>query len=561
MLASGDLTDAKDSDHLGSRQYELEWRTYRNIVDATVESKTVWLDIRGNHDNFNVAGDNAETNFFRKYSVQGGANPRSYLRQIRIGSERYSFIAIDACLDPGPKRPFNFIGVLSSNDTDHIVRLAEQARRDGGNYTIWFGHYPTSCIVSMGTGSAGLRHLIGQYDEGFAYLCGHLHKLGGMVPRMYTLQNEGFLELELGDWKMNRSYRLAAIDHGLFSFVDVQHGEWPIVLVTNPKHALYHLPSKEHPRLQRASTHIRLLAFSPAPIVECSIRINAQDWQACTSVNGNLFVARWQPDRDYADGLHRLEVRVRDRVGRERHVEQPFSLDGTRVTFDLLARLVLMSDASVVFRWFFGVAVSVCVVPLCFFRAWHELTVRGRVARPRFQRFTRSVCRRFWILSSVNRLCVPIVVYCLYLTVGPWSFGEVIDGHFGIVFSWGIYVNGGYVPSSLTYLYGSFQLALCQLPLIFIFANMVDERYRQKYFVAEVEEERRSLSQRWLNRYCRHAPFVMIVGIEVVLALLFWHMYGMLAFCIGPFRTWSLVMNIALWFVANTLPDKCYRYV
>lgn len=45
-------------------------------------------------------------------------------------------------------------------------------------------------------------------------------------------------------------YRLAAIDHGLFSFIDVLHKEWPVVLVTNPKHALYHMSEKEHPRLQ-----------------------------------------------------------------------------------------------------------------------------------------------------------------------------------------------------------------------------------------------------------------------------------------------------------------------
>lgn len=136
--------------------------------------------------------------------MQGREHKRSYLKQIKVGGETYSFIAVDACLEPGPKRPFNFIGVLSLNDTKEIVSLAEQARRDGGNYTVWFGHYPTSCIVSMETGSWGIRKLIGQYEEGIVYMCGHLHKLGGMVPRMYTLQQDGFLELELGDWKASR---------------------------------------------------------------------------------------------------------------------------------------------------------------------------------------------------------------------------------------------------------------------------------------------------------------------------------------------------------------------
>lgn len=252
VLASGDLTDAKDSDHLGSRQYRDEWQIYRDILhQADVRNRTVWLDIRGNHDNFNVPGDASALNYFREYSVQGAQHSRSYMRQVSgRGGDRYTFIAVDACLDPGPKRPFNFIGVLSANDTAQIARLAEQARSAGGNYTVWFGHYPTSCIVSMGEGAYGLRRLIGAYEESVVYMCGHLHQLGGMVPHMYTLQNDGFLELELGDWKSNRTYRLAAIDHGMFTFVDVQHGQWPVVLVTNPKNALYHLPGKENPAMQ-----------------------------------------------------------------------------------------------------------------------------------------------------------------------------------------------------------------------------------------------------------------------------------------------------------------------
>ena len=37
-----------------------------------------------------------------------------------------------------------------------------------------------------------------------AYICGHLHTLGGLVPRMYGRPVEGHLELEVGDWKENR---------------------------------------------------------------------------------------------------------------------------------------------------------------------------------------------------------------------------------------------------------------------------------------------------------------------------------------------------------------------
>jgi len=88
------------------------------------------------------------------------------------------------------------------------------------------------------------------------YLCGHLHTLGGLVPQMYTIQNEGFAELELADWKDGRvlvkyrlnvkltinctamflyRFRLMAFDQGSFSFIDIRHGQWPIILVTYPR--------------------------------------------------------------------------------------------------------------------------------------------------------------------------------------------------------------------------------------------------------------------------------------------------------------------------------------
>lgn len=50
VLASGDLTDARDRDFLGSHQHEGEWKIYGDILrKANIEKKTLWLDIRGNH--------------------------------------------------------------------------------------------------------------------------------------------------------------------------------------------------------------------------------------------------------------------------------------------------------------------------------------------------------------------------------------------------------------------------------------------------------------------------------------------------------------------------------
>lgn len=122
--------------------------------------------------------------------------------QVKKDLYKYSFIGIDACLEPGPRRPFNFVGMLEKSEIVTLNKLLDQAEKTS-NFTVWFGHFPTSCILSEGE---NVRHLIGKLKQGLVYLCGHLHRLGGLVPQMYTLQKEGFLELELGDWKDNRMY-------------------------------------------------------------------------------------------------------------------------------------------------------------------------------------------------------------------------------------------------------------------------------------------------------------------------------------------------------------------
>lgn len=68
--------------------------------------------------------------------------------------------------------------------------------------------------------------------------------------------------------------------------------------------------------------------------------------------------------------------------------------------------------------------------------------------------------KKLWILCTVDRLFYPLVFYPLYLTFGPWSIGYLIEDYIGIVFAWGIFIHGTFLPGSFTYAYGFIQVNL-----------------------------------------------------------------------------------------------------
>ena len=176
-----------------------------------------------------------------------------YWKSLNFNNVSYGFVAMDATLVPGPKRPFNFFGSLDATELEHFKNILSEAQQKT-DYQLVFGHYPTSCVL---TPNPGLKSIIGQNQNSLAYLCGHLHTLNGIIPHMYSSQPEGFLELELGDWKDNRIYRILVIDQGQLIFKDLVHdpNRASLAILTNPMDMNFIQP--DNFSLIQSSTHIR----------------------------------------------------------------------------------------------------------------------------------------------------------------------------------------------------------------------------------------------------------------------------------------------------------------
>ncbi|GFT55733.1 transmembrane protein 62 [Nephila pilipes] len=538
VLATGDLVDARTADLLGSRQYVEEWRMYQEILfESGVTVNTTWLDIRGNHDNFNVLSLDDKNDLFRKYSVQGNKHRRSYSYTLQHDTEIYNFIGIDACMDPGPKRPFNFLGVLKKDEYSHIRELTKDSK---GNMTIWFGHYPTSTIVAP---HPGVRELM----RTGPYLCGHLHTLGGIVPEMYTLQSTGALELELADWKENRKYRLCAVDHGVFSFVDQYLEDWPLILVTNPKDALMLMPAIEPLYRILKSTHIRVLIFSPHSIALAKVKIDDGAWSELKLAETPLYVSPWEPLK-YMEGLHEMTIYAKDMNGNEKTVSHQFSLDGSRPTFNLGGRLALMGHISVG-QAIFGVTLLITLLPLCSMKIYLCFGKGEGIKTKSEQGFCRRMLFKLSLLTSVEIVFWPVVIGALYVAVGPWFIGYIIDDHIGVCFIWGIFLAGTFLPGGLTYFAGTIYLLTFYIPFILCLSNCLYLQYKS------ITDGRRKPCGLYFY-ICHHFLMFFFILWQSLWAVVYFFSYGSMAFFLGFTHTWSIIMALILWRLVIKFPES-----
>lgn len=196
-------------------------------------------------------------------------------------------------------------------------------------------------------------------------------------------------------------------------------------------------------------------------------------------------------------------------------------------------------------------------------------------------------------MSTMNTFFWALVLYPIFLAIGPWSIGYLVENHIGVVFAWGIFVNGAYLPGSFTYAYGFIQVfnkmplnitelltshfsfwfsafhlsdttnfhssKCCSLQVINFYLIWPDCKLVVFFRFKElILKPGKPLPLR--SKICLHLPFSVIFTMQVMMAYIFWLAYGTLAFILGPLRTWSLILAAVLYYWAMYLDEKSVRY-
>jgi hypothetical protein len=484
VLATGDITDAKDAWKVGSQQLLEEWKMYYEVLDEfgilTREPK-FWFDQRGNHDCFNVPSFHSDNNLFRKYS---SVKSEQYSFMVEKTFGKYSFISVDACPISGPSRPFNFFGYLDRVDMDHLEQKVLQFSLQS-NHTFVMAHYPIKMILT-GVSSTGVSFpdLASHFS---VFLSGHLHKLvAGLGNIMHAHHEENFLELELSDLKTHGSYRIIAVDHDLISFIDtsvLKKGSKadlntdPVVLITNPKDARYFITKHEPVSRIASSTHIRVLIFGVVQSIKCYIdgRLFSDTFQKATGFSQEvpLYLIPWNPSF-FKGEQHNLVIEATDSQGKVGSHQVIFRTDG--VLEPLLVgpgKYIILTRYEYWFKLVFVVSYLIITLFLLLIpklyssvlhrsRRYHrwrleyskklvdmdrpvavqlapKTTAAGRAKRLYqlfilklrlvyldFKYFVHATIFRLVTLTSLPETFYPLYFYSLYIVVGPFFIGELI---------------------------------------------------------------------------------------------------------------------------------------
>ncbi|KAJ6243077.1 transmembrane protein [Anaeramoeba flamelloides] len=309
-VITGDITQARTR-----IQHESDWILYNEILEKYNVSKDLWFDAQGNHDLYGVLNQEDKYNYYFQYTINRDKlrdRPFAYKFSYNATFGTYDFHVLNFVHVPNPDSPY---GTLGADSVDLLDQFEKNVDSWHANHTFILSHFPirTNLYTHKTTHSKKSMKDILREERIFAYLSGHTHHYGNYLQKLDSKTNIIQASARAIKW---REYRIVAIDNDIVNFIETDLDEWPKLLPTNPKNALF---ISKHEPLERISqsTHIRVLIYqnpSKSRVVSVQVKIDGKEIgymrRRIREPTYPLWVMPWNPHDYEGEDLHDIKFKL-----------------------------------------------------------------------------------------------------------------------------------------------------------------------------------------------------------------------------------------------------------
>lgn len=296
LVVTGDLTDASPGGLVPWGPQESEWKDYRGLLEASGMNASIYLDLPGNHDQYNDRG----MPHFLQWSIQGAATGRTQ-QSVVMGDPDggVQLLGLSTPGNDGAMPPLDNAGL----DAGELL-FAQQAVEDHPDAVarVLFGHHP---LDDLKTGREEIQALMRTWDVA-AYIYGHTHQYTASFLGRTLLLNLDSLG------KADRNHvALLALDGTILSVRAFDAGQWPMILVTTPADAILGGGNPRAPSLPPdwPECPVRALVFGDRPAGEVTAQVDDRPPIPLRPTGHGTFEGLLDTT-GLSPGQHRLRVRA-----------------------------------------------------------------------------------------------------------------------------------------------------------------------------------------------------------------------------------------------------------
>uniref|UniRef100_A0A2N9EDE2 Calcineurin-like phosphoesterase domain-containing protein n=1 Tax=Fagus sylvatica TaxID=28930 RepID=A0A2N9EDE2_FAGSY len=405
------------------KQNEEEWVEYQNIMEDVIKrsglDKSIFFDLRGNHDNFGVPAVGGSFDFFSKYSINGQLGRSGNVNSVTLqtSEQKHLFVGFDSTMSVGLRGPTNLFG----HPTDQLIlKFWKEPKR--------YSLQPFTISLPI----VGISTLAPPFEE--------------------------FWEWEMGDWRKSRAMRILAIDRGHVSYVDIDFKlgtKKTIILPTFPLDSCLMSTSSSRCKYEcqvmfpSSYDSVRALVFSVSPIVSVMARIfdttpgklnlvleTSMTKLVDNTSRGDFYTAPWnyKAFEDPSADRYWLQIEATDILGRSTLTElRPFSVNSLSAKLSWTWKEFFVMGCQwaalyypILWSALYFIFFILLIPKALLIYSKKQYTCRSFIAN---KGFINGIA---WVLQELCR--VPIVWYgmlgyILHLILLPWFIGQVFtDG-------------------------------------------------------------------------------------------------------------------------------------